>query len=84
MIKDFYLLSALLLFMIGIVMVHYVSTDKEGMVRQLNTIAGVSRISSPSLSVAYYEPRLRRIEKADNCAYPEMLPLDRMDFVYAQ
>jgi len=83
-LRDFYLLSGLLLVMSGMVMAHYLLSDTHETTEQLKTVAGLSRISSLSLSVAYYEPRIRRIEKAANPAYPEMLPLDRMDFVYAE
>ena len=84
MFKDFYLLSGLLVLMSAIMALHYLVSEKESTGRQLEAIVALSHISSPSLSVAYYEPRLRRMEKAANCAYPEMPALDRMDFVYAK
>jgi hypothetical protein len=84
MIRLFYLLSTLLLLLIAFVGVHYTLSDRKDMTENIATIADLSRLSSLSLSVAWYEPRLHRIEKADNSAYPEMMPLDRMDFVYAE
>jgi len=84
MIKLFYLLGSLLFLMAGTVGMHYILLDREDVTSHTNAVAALSRISSLSLSVAWYEPRLRRIEKAINSAYPEMMPLDRMDFVYAE
>jgi len=37
-----------------------------------------------SLGVAYYEPRIQESRQMGNIAYPEMISLDRMDFVYAK
>ena len=84
MTKPFYLLVMLLFLMVGIVGIHYTLLDREGMVEDVNTVAALSRISSLSLSVAWYEPRLRSVDRASNSAYPEMMSLDRMDFVYAE
>ena len=84
MIKPFYLLGMLLLLLIAFVGVHYTLGEREGVTDGITAITDLSGISSLSLSVAWYEPRLRRIEKAGNSAYPEMIPLDRMDFVYAE
>jgi hypothetical protein len=84
MIKLFYLLGGLLFLMLSMVGIHYLLADKKGIVADTNAVASLSRISSLSLSTAWYEPRLRGIEKAGNDAYPEMMPIDRMDFVYAE
>ena len=84
MIKPFYLLGVSLLLLVAFVGLHYTLSDRKDMVDDITNIADISRISSPSLSVAWYEPRLHLIEAADNCAYPEMISLDRMDFVYAE
>ena len=84
MIKPFYAAGTLLLMIIIAVGVHYTLGDREGVSGKINAVAGLTRMSSPSFSVAYYEPRTGRIQKAGNIAYPEMMPLDRMDFVYAK
>jgi len=84
MIKLFYLLGGLLFLLLASVAVHYMLVNKKNMADDISHIASLSRISSLSLSVAWYEPRLRGIERAGNTAYPEMMPLERMDFVYAK
>jgi len=42
----------------------------------------ITKISSPSLSVAFYEPRVLFYENAQNPAYPQMQAIDKMDVVY--
>ncbi len=84
MIKPFYAAGSLLLLIIIAIGVHYSFGEREGITDRLNAVAGMTRMSSPSFSVAYYEPRIGGVEEAVNIAYPEMMPLDRMDFVYAK
>ncbi len=87
MIKPFYVAGSLLLLIIFSIGVHYISGDRMGITDRVNAVASMTRMSSPSFSVAYYEPRvggtkIGGVEKAVNIAYPEMMPLSRMDFVY--
>ncbi len=84
MIKPFYVAGSLLLLIIMIIGAHYALGGREDVTDGINAVAGLTRMSSPSFSVAYYEPRIRGVEEAGNIAYPEMMPLDRMDFVYAK
>lgn len=84
MIKPFYVAGSLLLLIIMVVGAHYTLGGRKGVTDGVNAVAGLTRMSSPSFSVAYYEPRIEGIQKAGNIAYPEMMPLDRMDFVYAK
>lgn len=84
MIKPFYTAGALLLLITIVMGVHYTLGDRKSVNDGINAVAGLTRISSPSFSVAYYEPRTGGVKEADNIAYPEMMPLDRMDFVYAK
>jgi len=84
MIKLFYAVGALLLLIIIVMGVHYILGDRKSVSDGVNAVAGLTRISSPSFSVAYCEPRIGGVEEAVNIAYPEMMPLDRMDFVYAK
>ncbi len=83
MVKPFYLASSLLLLIIISIGVHYALCDRKDVTGGINTVVGITRITSPSLSVAYYERRIQRYDKANNIAYPEMISLNRMDFVYA-
>ncbi len=50
----------------------------------LSSIAKVTKLSSPSLSVAYYEPRVLFYDEASNPAYPQMQAINKMDLVYEQ
>ena len=63
---------------------HYITYDRESGREMLQKITALTQISSASLSVAWYEPRIRLYEDASNPAYPQMQPIDRMDFVYAK
>ena len=84
MIKPFYAVGALLLLITIAMGAHYILGDRKSVSDGINTVAGLTRISSPSFSVAYCEPRTGGVKEADNIAYPEMMPLNRMDFVYAK
>jgi len=84
MIKHFYAAGTLLLMIIVAVGMHYTLGDSKSVSDNINAVAGLTKMSSPSFSVAYCEPRIWKIEEAANVAYPEMIPLDRMDFVYAK
>lgn len=68
--------------MVGVVSGHYLSYDRAKSKEMLLAVSALSRISSPSLSVAYYEPRLLIFDRVVNPSYPEMTPIDRMDFIY--
>jgi len=86
MVKAFYLAASLLFLMTLIVGMHYIFTDRVDVTGKLSAVAGLTRMGSPSLSVAYYEQRIesrvQEVEKENNIIYPEMMPVDRMDFVY--
>ncbi len=69
--------------LVGMVLLHYISYDGSTSQKMLQDLSRVTNISSPSLSVAYYEPRILFYEHRDNPAYPQMQPLNRMDFIYA-
>jgi hypothetical protein len=47
-------------------------------------IVECTNIVSPSLSVAYYEPRILFSEEAVNPAYPQMQTINKMDLIYAK
>jgi len=50
----------------------------------LSSVTKVTKFSSRSLSVAYYEPRVLFYEEALNPAYPQMQTINKMDLVYEQ
>jgi hypothetical protein len=51
---------------------------------ELSAIATITKLSSPSFSVAYYEPRVFLYDEGLNPAYPQMQIMNKMDLVYEQ
>jgi hypothetical protein len=74
----------MILLLAGFVLVHYVTHNGISAQAMLNSVTKVTKLSSPSLSVAYYEPRVLFYEEALNPAYPQMQTMNKMDLVYAQ
>jgi hypothetical protein len=64
------------------VLLHYITYDGRKQESGLSRLTGLTGFSSPSLSVAYYEPRLLLHDETINPAYPQMQPIDKMDLVY--
>ena len=83
MIKLFIYIFTSLIMVAGMVCIHYLrySDDSE---KNLQKITALTGITSPVLSVAYYEPRVLLYDETINPAYPQMQPINRMDFVYAK
>ena len=84
MIQVFVRLAALLSLFTILLVVHYITYNKNAMQEKLQNMSHVSNISSFSLSVAYYEPRILFNEEVIHPAYPQMLPIHTMDFIYAK
>ena len=83
MLKPFFILVTLLIFMLGGISMHYLLYRNSSE----NTMAGIVKLTgldAPSLSVAYYEPRILFFEEAVNPAYPQMQPITKMDLVYGR
>ena len=74
----------MILSLAGFVLVHYVTHNGISTQAMLSSVTKVIKLSSPSLSVAYYEPRVLLYEKALNPAYPQMQTMNKMDLVYEQ
>jgi len=74
----------MMLSLAGFVLVHYVTHNAISSQEMLSAVTKVTNLSSPSLSVAYYEPRVLFYEEALNPAYPQMQTMNKMDLVYAQ
>ncbi len=83
MIKNFWLMALLLVLMMAGVAVHYLTFDRDGVRDGLVSVGRLSGITSPAFSVACYEPRTPSDQRG-NISYPEMPPIERMDFVYAE
>lgn len=84
MIKPFFVQLSFLSLLLFSLILHYLLTPVKKTEEALALVTQLSGISAPSLSVNYYEPRLRLYEKAVNPAYPQMQALDSMDFIYAK
>jgi len=80
MVKPFLALVSLLSLLVLAVGIHYALAPQTQTAQWVTQATGVS---SFALSSAYYEPRFL-LEKPTNPAYPQMLPPNRLDFVYAQ
>ena len=84
MIKEFFIVVSIVLSLAGFVLVHYVTHNGIASQEMLNSVTKVIKLSSPSLSVAYYEPRVLFYKEALNPAYPQMQTINKMDLVYEQ
>lgn len=74
----------MILLLAGFVLVHYVTHNGISSQEMLSSVTKLTKLSSPSLSVAYYEPRVLFYEKALHPAYPQMQTMNKMDIVYEQ
>ncbi len=78
------MLVAFLILLSGVIMGHYWLYDRAVPLKRLGQVVALTQIVSPALSVTYAEPRLLFYEEPSNPAYPQMQPINRMDFVYAE
>jgi len=84
LIKEFSILVSIVLLLTGFVFIHYLTHNGVSSQKTLSSISKITEISSPSLSVAYYEPRVLFYEETQNPAYPQMQAMNKMDLVYEQ
>ena len=84
MVKEFSILVSIVLLLAGFVFIHYFTYNGSSSKKTLGSITKITEISSPSLSVAFYEPRVLFYEEALNPAYPQMQRINKMDLVYEQ
>ena len=82
MVKQFFTLVLFLVLLLTVLIGHYVTHDGVMQSSSLSTLSSITRLSSPSLSVAYYEPRLFCYDEDSNPAYPQMQTMNKMDLVY--
>jgi hypothetical protein len=73
-----------MLLLIGSVSVHYAIYDGVRQEETVKRIAKVTKLSTPSFSVAYYEPRVLFYTQVLNPAYPQMQTINKMDLIYEQ
>jgi len=80
-IRELLILGVVLILLIAGVLVDYTLYRGSGDIKRLSKL---TTITSPSLSVAYYEPRVLYIDRDSNIAYPSMPSINRGDFIYAK
>jgi len=80
MIRSFWMMTLFLLLLLVGTGVHYLSFDPAKIDTPLEALTSLTSHAGLSLGRAYDEP----IASQGNIAYPEMQPIDRMDFVYAK
>ncbi len=83
MVKEFSILVLGILLLTGFTFVHYLMHSNISS-ESLGRIVKITDFSSPSLSVAYYEPRVFLYDENSNPAYPQMQTMNKMDLIYGQ
>jgi len=84
MVKEFFMFGLFVLLMAVGIVSHYMTYNATEQASEISRIVSLTKLASPSLSVAFYEPRIFLLEHAANPAYPQMQPINKMDFVYAK
>ncbi|WP_415407227.1 hypothetical protein ACLHDG_01500 [Sulfurovum sp. CS9] len=82
MVKQFFTLVLFLVLLLTVLVGHYMTHDGVIQNNSLSTLVNITKLSSPSLSVAYYEPRVFLYDEDSNPAYPQMQTMNKMDLVY--
>ncbi len=75
---------SIMMFLAAGVLLHSMTYDGSRETSRLLSLVEVTGLSSPSLSVAFYEPRVFLYDETINPAYPQMQPINRMDFIYGK
>ena len=83
-VKPFFVLVSLLVVLTGGISIHYLVYNNDAQKELLASVVKITEISSHSLSVAYYEPRVFLYDEVSNPAYPQMQAINKMDLVYEQ
>ncbi|SFV63391.1 hypothetical protein MNB_SV-6-611 [hydrothermal vent metagenome] len=73
-----------LVVVLSMVVVDYLRYDRESFVNSIDSVSSLTKISSPSISSSWYEPRFLYLDERENPIYPEMSRVDKMEFVYAK
>jgi len=73
---------AFMVLLAGVFVMVVVDGSTVRRMNNLNLVASVTRLPGASLSVSYFEPRLRHYADYSSTFYPGMRPLNTMNFVY--
>ena len=84
MLKEFSILVSIVLLLASFVVMHYLLNNTYVTKETLSSVVKITNLSTPSLSSAYYEPRVLFYDNAVNPAYPHMQTINKMDLLYAK
>lgn len=63
----------------------YITFDKQSIAVRIHNVTGLIQMPQLAFESAKLEPRLGFLKRVKtNRVYPEMLPVDHLDYVYAQ
>ena len=83
--KPLMIVVTALLLLIGGVAFHYLTFDRDRLLRSQEDLTFVTGLDDLAYGATWTAPRLlRRQARTHNPAYPELDPITRSDFVYAQ
>ena len=83
MVGRFIALVLLLVLLVGTTTLHYM-LHKNSPNTMIQTLSSLTTITSPSLSVAYYEPRVQHPNHKIHPSYPDMPTMNKRGFIYAE
>ena len=84
-VKPLMSVATVLLFLIAAVAIHYTASDRDRLLRSQEDLTLVTGLDDLAYGAAWTAPRLlHRQARTHNPAYPELDPIIRSDFVYAQ
>ena len=84
MLKQFLGLILFMGILLSVVFMHYNTYNADTQKMSISAVVKLTKLTSPSFSVAYYEPRVLFYDGCVNPAYPQMQAINKMDFVYAK
>ncbi len=81
-VKEFLIYTIFIIILFTAVNLHYFFS-KNSINRDSLTVAKVTKITEPSLSVSSFENRFLYLDKSfDNNVYPDMMSINKAGFVY--
>ena len=82
MTRYFYSFLLSLILLVSLVLLHYFSFDRDGVVESQKALVTLTHLDTLSISSQWYEPEIPIFEDSINPVYPELLSLNRFNFIY--
>lgn len=83
MIKESLFITLLSFLILSFIALHFLNFDTKGVSKELKSIATLTQMPQLAFESAKLEPRLRFLQRVKtNRIYPEMLPVDHLDYLY--